>query len=350
MKTERAMAANRIVSGVGLLAVVVGVACSDDGPTQPTEQFGPVRSLTLSVTPDRLPAAGPVTIELRATTDAGMRVAPDAVRLVLVINGRETVDPAELDDAGQFTQRLYLATSTLVRATSGSIVVERTVSVEATTGGVPTPVPPAPMPPPPSPVPSPGRPPAPAVSVTLEAAPPTGTTATSFTFTATATPINGAGPVTSYDWDEDGDGTFELLARPNPHNVLFSTIGSKIVTVRANSSTAGVSGTASAVVTVIPVTPFTVELHATPACVTLGQPIAFTATSAGGTGRPLVHDWDFEGDTSFDPPSTASNTVVHTYETPGARTARVRVTTTASEQAIADRAVLVVPLFGVCPP
>ena len=237
-------------------------------PRSLTDQFGPVRSLTLSVTPDRLPNPGPVTIDLRATTDAGMRVAPDAVRLVLVINGRETVDPDELDDAGQFTQRLYLATSTLVRATSGSIVVERAVSVEVTPGGVPTPVPPAPMPPPPSPVPSPGRPPAPAISVTLDAAPTTGTTATSFTFTASCHAINGAGPVASYDWDEDGDGIFELLARPNPRNVLFSTIGSKTVTVRANSSTAGVSGTASAVVTVIPVTPFTVELNATPECVT----------------------------------------------------------------------------------
>ena len=161
-------------------------------PTEPTDQFGPVRSLTLSVTPDRLATPGPVTIDLRATTDPGMRVAPDAVRLVLVINGRETVDPSELDDAGQFTQRLYLATSTLVRATSGSIVVERAVSIEAPSPGVP---PTAPPPPPPPPAPSPGRPPAPAISVTLEAAPPAGTTATSFTFTATATSINGAGPV-----------------------------------------------------------------------------------------------------------------------------------------------------------
>ncbi len=341
------MAANKIVSGVGLLSVVVGVACSD-APTQPTDQFGPVRSLTLSVTPDRLANPGPVTIDLRATTDPGMRVAPDAVRLVLVINGRETVDPSELDDAGQFTQRLYLATSTLVRATSGSIVVERAVSIEAPSPGVPPTGPPAPPPPPP--VPSPGRPPAPAISVTLEAAPPAGTTATSFTFTASATSINGAGPVASYDWDEDGNGTFELLARPNPHTVVFSTAGSKIVTVRANSSTAGVSGTASAVVTVIPVTPFTVELNASPACVNLGQPIAFRAISAGGTGRPLVHDWDFEGDTTFDPPSTASDAIVHTYQTTGARTARVRVTTTTDEQAVAVRDVLVVPLFGVCPP
>jgi len=132
--------------------------------------------------------------------------------------------------------------------------------------------------------------------------------------------------------------------------VVFGAIGPKTVTVRANSSTAGVSGTASAVVTVIPVAPFTVTLNATPECATLGRPITFTAISAGGTGRPLVHDWDFEGDTSSDPPPTASNTVGHTYETTGARTARVRVTTTTDEQAVADRAVLVVPLFGVCPP
>lgn len=132
--------------------------------------------------------------------------------------------------------------------------------------------------------------------------------------------------------------------------MVFGAIGPKTVTVRANSSTAGVSGTASAVVTVIPVAPFTVTLNATPECATLGRPITFTAISAGGTGRPLVHDWDFEGDTSSDPPPTASNTVGHTYETTGARTARVRVTTTTDEQAVADRAVLVVPLFGVCPP
>lgn len=131
------MATYRIVAGVGLLSAVLGLACSDSVTEPSDSQIGPVRSLTLSVTPDRLPNPGPVTIDLRAITDPGMRVAPDAVRLVLVINGRETVDPAELDETGQFTQRIYLATSTIVRATSGSIVVERTVSIEATPAGVP---------------------------------------------------------------------------------------------------------------------------------------------------------------------------------------------------------------------
>jgi hypothetical protein len=212
--------------------------------------------------------------------------------------------------SGQFTQRIYLATSTIVRATCGSIVVERTVSIEATPAGVP-PTGPPPTPPP-SPVPAPGRP-TPAISVSLEAAPTTGTTATSFTFTATATLLDGAGPVASYDWDEGGDGIFELLARPNPHNVMVSTIGEKTVTVRANSSTAGVSGTASAVVTVIPVGAVHRHAERDPG---VRDPRA--AISAGGTGRPLAHDWDFEGDTSFDPPSTTSNTVVHAYETTGA--------------------------------
>jgi hypothetical protein len=332
--------------GVALFCVLfVSLAC-DDEPTRPTDQFGPVRSLTLNVDPARLPAAGPVNIELRATSDPGMRVAPDAVRLVLVNNGRETLNPAELDEDGAFTQKLYLSTSTIIRATAPGLIAERPVIVDAPIGGVPQPVPPAPQPPP---VPGPPRP-GPALDVTLAAAPPAGTTETSFVFTATATPQNGAGPAVSFDWDEDGNGTFELLARPNPHSVVFDTTGSKTVSVRANSSTAGISGTASAVVIVGSAVPFIVTLTATPECVLLGAAITFKATSENGTGQPLVHDWDFEGDGDFDPPPTVADNIVHTYETAGTRTARVRVITTTGDEAVAQRAVTVVPTFQTCPP
>jgi hypothetical protein len=344
------MAITRVVGGVGLLSVLISLGC-DDGPTPPTDQFGPVRSLTLNVTPDRLPAAGPVNIELRATTDAGMRVAPDAVRLVLVNDGRETPNSVELDEDGEFAQRLYLSTSTIIRATAPGLIVERPVSVDVPPGGVPQPVPPAP--PPATPVPAPTVPPparpAPSVEVTLDAAPITGTTETTFVFTATATPLNGAGQIVSFDWDEDGDGNFELLSRPNPHSVVFDTAGAKTVSVRAHSATAGVAGTASAVVTVLPAVPFTVTLTATPECVLLGTPITFRAVSSNVTGRPLTHDWDFEGDGTFDPPSTVSDSIVHTYENTGTRTAGVRVTTTTGEEAVATRTVTVRPTSGPCP-
>jgi PKD domain len=344
------MAITRVVGGVAILLVLIILGC-DDGPTPPTDQFGPVRSLTLNVTPDRLPAAGPVNIELRATTDAGMRVAPDAVRLVLVNDGRETPNPVELDEDGEFAQRLYLSTSTVIRATAPGVIAERAVEVVVPPGGAPQPVPPAP--PPPSPVPGPTVPPptgpAPSVAVTLAAAPVTGTTETTFVFTATATPLNGAGQIVSFDWDEDGDGNFELLARPNPHSVVFDTAGVKTVSVRAHSVTAGATGTASAVVTVSPAVPFTVTLTATPECVLLGTPITFRAVSPNVAGRPFTHDWDFEGDGTFDPPSTASDSIVHTYENTGTRTARVRVTTTTGEEAVATRTVTVRPTSATCP-
>jgi hypothetical protein len=332
--------------GVALLCVLLVSSACDDGPTPPTEQFGPVRSLTLNVTPSRLPSAGPVDIELRATSDQGMRVAPDAVRLVLVNNGRETVSPVELDEDGAFTQKLYLAASTTIRATAPGLIVERPVTVDVPTGGVPLPAPPPP--PPPTPSPAPPRP-GPGLTVTLDAAPAAGNTATFFVFTANATPVGGAGPAVTFDWDEDGDGTFELAGRPNPHRVQFGTLGSKTVSVRANSSTAGVSGTASAVVTVVPGVPLSVTLNATPECVVLGQPITFEATSENGSGTPLVYDWDFEGDGTFDPPPTASGSIAHTYLTSGPRIAIVRLTTTTGDQAVGEREVLVVAASETCP-
>jgi hypothetical protein len=334
--------------GVALLCVLLVSSACDDGPTPPTEQFGPVRSLTLNVTPSRLPSAGPVDIELRATSDQGMRVAPDAVRLVLVNNGRETVNPFEFDEEGVFTQKLYLSASTTIRATAPGLIVERPVTVDVPTGGVPLPAPP----PPPAPNPSPAPPPrpGPGLDVTLVAAPAAGNTATTFIFTATATPVGDAGPAVSYDWDENGDGTFELVGRPNPHSVQFTTLGSKTVSVRANSSTAGISGTASAVVTVVAGVPLSVTLGATPECVVLGQPITFEATSENGSGTPLVYDWDFEGDGTFDPPPTASGSVDHTYLTSGPRTARVRLTTTTGDQDVGERDVTVVPATETCPP
>jgi hypothetical protein len=343
------MTASRLV-GVALLSLLVSVAC-DDGPSQPSDQFGPVRSLTLSVTPNRLASAGPVNIELRATTDAGMRVAPDAVRLVLVTDGRETASPVQLDEDGAFTQKLYLSTSTIIRATAPGAIAEQTVSVDVPPGGAPQPVPPAP--PPPSPVPSPTVPaparPVPVVDVTLEVTPTEGTTATTFVFIATAAPRNGAGQIVSFDWDENGDGTFEVLAGTNPHGVVFRAPGPKTVSVRANSSTPGVSGTASAVVTVGPDVPLIVTLTATPECALLGAPITFRAVSVNATGPAILHEWDFEGDGTFDPPTTVLDTIVHTYENTGGRTARVRVTTTTGEQAVGSRAVTVRPTSGTCP-
>jgi hypothetical protein len=342
------MTATRLV-GVALLSLLVSVAC-DDGPSQPSDQFGPVRSLTLNVTPNRLASAGPVNIEVRATTDAGMRVAPDAVRLVLVVDGRETPNPAQLNEDGAFTQKLYLSTSTIIRATAAGVSAEQSVSVDVPPGAT-QPVPPAPPPPAPVPsptVPSPARP-VPAVDVTLEVAPTDGTTATTFVFIATATPRNGAGQIVSFDWDENGDGIFEVLAGTNPHSVVFNTPGFRTVSVRANSATPGVSGTASAVVTVGPDVPFIVTLTATPECALLGAPITFRAVSLNATGQAILHEWDFEGDGTFDPPSTVLDTIVHTYENTGGRTARVRVTTTTGEQAVGTRAVTVRPTSGTCP-
>lgn len=87
------MATYRIVAGMGLLSAVVGLACGDS-PTQPDDslpQFGPVRSLTLSVTPDRLPNPGPVTIDLRATTDYETTGARTARVRVTTTTGEQAV-------------------------------------------------------------------------------------------------------------------------------------------------------------------------------------------------------------------------------------------------------------------
>ena len=95
--------------------------------------------------------------------------------------------------------------------------------------------------------------PPPSVSVTLAAAPNTGTaTVTTITFTATATPQNGAGAILSYDWDLDGDGAFDdATTLTNTVDRVYTAPGTYTVRVRANSTTVGVTGTASTLVAIV---------------------------------------------------------------------------------------------------
>lgn len=110
------------------------------------------------------------------------------------------------------------------------------------------PPPPAPPPDTPAPVAS------PTMTVTVAASPAGGTLApaTPITFTATPTLTNGAGAVVSYDWDLDGDATYELTTITNTTTKTYTVSKTYTAKVRANSATVGLTATAQVIVGIAP--------------------------------------------------------------------------------------------------
>jgi PKD domain len=325
------MAAVRVVGVVCSLALVACLGCDDPGTTRPTNplpEIGPVRSLALSVVPDRLPhMGGLVDVEVRATTDPGMRVGGDAVRLILVIDGREAGNPLPLDADGISRQRLFFSTATVVRVIGGEFMVEKPVTLD----GAPPPPPPSPIPPPPPPIPPPPTP-EPSVSVSLSASATEIETMVAVTFTAVATPANNAGAVTSYDWDFDGDGTIDQATTLNSTTHAYDTPGERTVSVTAHAGT--ITGSAQTEVTVIPRKLF-VSLSVPPGPYTLGSEVTFTATvtSTGPVPTQLTWEWDENSDGTADAivadqPSPQSRNIRLTATTPPTNPRIIRVTVT----------------------
>jgi len=138
------------------------------------------------------------------------------------------------------------------------------------------------------------------------------------------------GKIVRYEWDFDGDGTFdETTTEPKVCHV-FELAGNFNVTLRVTdddgataefTATVTVNGTAPMRVA-IPIARFTFS----PLAPNAGEPVKFDASaSQSGNGEITQYEWDWNGDGVFDETVTTP-TVQHTFSDSGPREVKLRVT------------------------
>jgi PKD repeat protein len=132
------------------------------------------------------------------------------------------------------------------------------------------------------------------------------------------------GTIVSFDWDFEGDGTFDLVASQASINHTYESAGQFTPVVRVTDND-GRTDTATADVLVGAVEPPVAALTA--AAQGIGSTIAsFDASgSADPDGTIAMYEWDFDRDGTFDQTTTVP-TVDHDYGVFGTFTAVVRVT------------------------
>ncbi len=138
------------------------------------------------------------------------------------------------------------------------------------------------------------------------------------------------GKIVKYEWDFDGDGTFdESVTEPQICRV-FEVVGSFNVTLRVTDED-GATAEFTKTVTIngagqMPATIPRAQFTFSPAAPNAGEPVTFDASgSQSGNGAITQYEWDWNGDGTFD--ETVTTPIVqHTFSDSGPRTVTLRVT------------------------
>jgi YD repeat-containing protein len=151
------------------------------------------------------------------------------------------------------------------------------------------------------------------------------------------------GRIVAYDWDVDGNGTFERPGTGPDIETSFATAGEHVVGLRVTddeglvnvvhgSVRVRINSPPQAFFDVFPRTPF------------VGRPARFDARASDDLeGEIMRYEWDLDGNSSFETDTGAEAEHETTYATPGERFVRLRVTDAAGDSDIFGRTVLVVP-------
>lgn len=138
------------------------------------------------------------------------------------------------------------------------------------------------------------------------------------------------GKIARYQWDFDGDGTFDETTTEPRICRAFEFAGNFNVTLRVTdddgatadfTKTVTINGVGAAPVS-IPIARFTFS----PAVPSAGEPVTFDASgSRSGNGEITQYEWDWNGDGVYD--ETVTTPIVqHTFSDSGPRPVKLRVT------------------------
>jgi plastocyanin len=144
------------------------------------------------------------------------------------------------------------------------------------------------------------------------------------------------GTVAQYEWDLDGNGSFETSTGSTPTTSRsYPTGGTIVVKLRVTDN----GGAASeAIKSLLVNAPPTASFTVTPNPGLTGGKVVFNGSGSVDSEGPLTrYEWDLDGNGSYETDTDATPTASHTYTTPGPITVRLRVTDGAGATASTTR-------------
>jgi PKD repeat protein len=149
------------------------------------------------------------------------------------------------------------------------------------------------------------------------------------------------GTITRYEWDLDGNGSYETNTGTNATTSrTYTTPGSVTVGLRVTDDE-GQPGTTTRSVTVTNRTP-TASFTGTPNPANVGQSVAFNAgASSDPDGTIARYEWDLDGNGSFETDTGAAATTSRTYTTAGTVNVNLRVTDNTGGTGTTTRAITI---------
>jgi PKD repeat protein len=133
------------------------------------------------------------------------------------------------------------------------------------------------------------------------------------------------GPITDYQWDLNGDGTYETDTGSNPVlTTNFPNSGTQEVGLRVIDGH-GASASVSHSLTIGNLPP-TASLTATPNPTMTGETVKLDASGSTDQGAITDYQWDLDGDGTYETDTATTPTATTSFATPGAHTVGVKLT------------------------
>jgi PKD repeat protein len=131
------------------------------------------------------------------------------------------------------------------------------------------------------------------------------------------------GSITRYDWDLDGNGTYEVTDGPTTETLRFADPGTHRVGLRV----VGSRGPASATTTrAVDIEPSSAVLTSSPGVALTGQAVSLDATgSALADSAVWDYSWDLDGDGSYERDTGSVGTTAVSFHSRGTKRVSVRV-------------------------
>jgi PKD repeat protein len=138
---------------------------------------------------------------------------------------------------------------------------------------------------------------------------------------------NSGGAITKYEWDLDGNGTFEQATGTTPSaSHSYASNGTRTIRVRV-TGTAGATAVATYTLVALNQPPAISSLTASPNPSVVGQTVTLTAVATDPEGHGIArYDWDLDGNGGYETPSGASPSISYAYPNAGPIPVGVRVT------------------------